>query len=50
MPARTHGDDRDGAIELELYLPAGIIPPVETRRLERLRTRLFDHGVDPSNR
>jgi len=45
MAARTRADDRDRATELELYLPAGGIPPVEASRFERLWARVFDHRV-----
>jgi hypothetical protein len=47
MAARTRADDRDGATEPELYLPAGITSPDETSRVERLWGRLFNQGVEP---
>jgi hypothetical protein len=47
MAARTRTDDRDEATDLKLYLPAGVTPPVETDRIERLWGRLFNHGVAP---
>jgi hypothetical protein len=47
MTARTRADDRDGATAPELYLPAGITSPADAGRIERLRERLFDHGVEP---
>jgi hypothetical protein len=47
MAARTRADDRDRTTDLELYLPAGVTPPVETDRFERLWGRLFNHGVEP---
>lgn len=47
MAANTCADDRDGATEVELYLPAGITPSGGTGRVKRLWERLFDHGVEP---
>jgi hypothetical protein len=47
MAARTRADDRDMTTEPELYLPAGIISPVEAGRFECLWGRLFNHGVEP---
>lgn len=47
MAAKTRDDDRDGASEVKLYLPAGVTPPVETGWLERLWGRLFNHSVEP---
>jgi len=48
MAARTRADDRDSATEFERFLPAGVIPPDETGRLERLRGGLFNHGGEPT--
>jgi hypothetical protein len=47
MAARTRAADRDRATESDLSLPAEIISPGETSRFERLRGRLFNHGVGP---
>jgi hypothetical protein len=48
MAARTRADDHDSATDIKLYLPAGVSPPVEIDRLERLWGRLFSHGVEQS--
>lgn len=50
MTAETRADDRSSAIELELYLPAGVTPLSETSCLERLWGYLFNHGVEPQDR
>ena len=47
MPANSRTDDRDGAPDIEFYLPAGGIPPVDTGWLGDLWGDLFNHGVEP---
>jgi hypothetical protein len=47
MAAKTRADDRDRATGIERYLPARDAPPIETSRLECLRGRLCEHGVEP---
>jgi hypothetical protein len=49
MPPKPGADDRDSATDLDVYLPAGITPPVGASRLEQLWGYLFTHGVEPPN-
>lgn len=42
-----HADDRGRATELEFYLPAGVTPPVDASRFERIWATLFSHCVEP---
>ncbi len=47
MPQRTHPDERDRATESKFYLPAGVTPPFDASRFERLWAALFKHQVEP---
>jgi hypothetical protein len=47
MAAKSRTNDRDGATDIELYLPAGGIPPADTGRLGSLWDDLFNHTVEP---
>lgn len=45
MAQRNHADDQDRATELEIYLPAGVTPPFDANRVERLWTMMFNHRI-----
>ena len=47
MAAKSRTDDRDDGTDIEFYLPAGGIPPVDTGRLGSLWDDLFSHTVEP---
>lgn len=42
MAQRTRADDRDGATESKIYLPAMVTPSSEAGWLECIRATLFD--------
>lgn len=47
MSQRTHGDDQDRSTEATIYLPAGVPPPFDASRFERLCATLFNHTAKP---
>ena len=47
MAAESRTDDRDGAADIEFYLPAGGIPPADAGWVGRLWDSLFNHTVEP---
>lgn len=47
MPRRNHSDDQDGATESKFYPPAGVIPPFDAGRFERIRAALLDQQGEP---
>ena len=46
MAQRDHADDSRSDTELQFYLPAVIIPPVDTSRFKRLWALLFNQDVE----
>ncbi len=46
MARRSSADERVGATESKLYLPAGSNPSFVVSRLERVWGTLFNHGVE----
>jgi hypothetical protein len=47
MAQKDYVDDWDRAPEQKFYLPAGVLPPFDASRLERLWGKLFNHGIEP---
>jgi hypothetical protein len=48
MSQRIRADDRIEAAESKFYLPAGGVLSSAAGRLERLWTRVFNHGIETS--
>lgn len=47
MAQKTHDDGRNRATDPKFYLTAGLTPPFNESRIERLWAALFNHGVEP---
>ncbi len=46
MAQRYRADNRGSDTESEFYLPAGVTPPFDTSRFERLWASLFNRYVE----
>jgi hypothetical protein len=49
MTQRNHAESGVSAIESKFYLAAGLTPPFDSSRVERIWASLFSHCVEPPN-